>query len=96
MGRVVQLKTALTEEAAVDRQAQHETAAQRAAEAHLAACQDAMFEAFQIDDPQAWPASPSIGPFCGCDTCVVREILHAAWPELMKAAREEVAREQAG
>ena len=26
------------------------------------------------------------GPFCGCDTCVVREILHAAWPHLYRLA----------
>lgn len=27
---------------------------------------------------------------CGCDTCVVREILEAAWPHLLELARQEV------
>lgn len=34
--------------------------------------------------------SPACAPFCGCDVCIVREILHAAYPLLEKhfAARE--------
>lgn len=34
--------------------------------------------------------SPACAPFCGCDTCIVREILHAAYPVLEKhfAAKE--------
>jgi len=27
------------------------------------------------------------GPFCGCDTCVIREVLDAAWPHLLAAAK---------
>ena len=26
------------------------------------------------------------GPFCGCDTCVVREVVTAAWPYLYELA----------
>lgn len=26
------------------------------------------------------------GPFCGCDTCVVREVIDAAWPHLKELA----------
>lgn len=33
------------------------------------------------------------GPFCGCNTCIVREVLHAAWPTVMEGAREIIARE---
>lgn len=57
--------------------------AQRAAEAHLAACQDAMF-AYDEGDEEA--ESPASAPFCGCDTCMIREILHAAWEILETAA----------
>jgi len=34
------------------------------------------------------PANPACAPFDGCDTCVVREILDAAWPFLSDAARK--------
>ena len=26
------------------------------------------------------------GVFCGCETCVIREVLHAAWPYLYRLA----------
>lgn len=52
--------------------------AQQAAEKHLAACYDALVE--EEDDPEKWPESPASAPFCGCETCVVREVLYAAWP----------------
>lgn len=26
------------------------------------------------------------GPFCGCDTCVVREVITSAWPYLYELA----------
>lgn len=80
-------------ERSISAQAEHEALAQRAAEEHLAACQEAMYATEGIDDPQDWPESPSIGPFCGCDTCVVRETLHAAWPHVIDAAKEAIARE---
>lgn len=32
---------------------------------------------------------------CGCETCIVREILEAAWPHLLQLARNEVATSEA-
>lgn len=49
--------------------------AQAAAEAHLAACQEAFWAMEEGDEIE----SPASAPFCGCDTCVVREVLWAAW-----------------
>lgn len=55
-------------------------AAQKAAEAHLAACQEALFE--MEEDSGELVESPASAPFCGCDTCMVREVLYAAWTVL--------------
>lgn len=57
-----------------------EVVLQRACENHLAACNEALFEEGEVKDIDDAPPSPAFGPFCGCDTCVVREILHVAWP----------------
>lgn len=51
--------------------------AQAAAEAHLAACWEALNE-----DGSAVDDDPAVAPFCGCATCEVREILSAALPFL--------------
>jgi len=59
--------------------------AQKAAEKHLAACNEALFA---IEDGQE-VESPASAPFCGCDTCQVRETLYAAWPILERWAVEE-------
>ena len=56
---------------------------QRAHEAvteHLSGCWEAMYREEQSDDPADWPESPACAPFCGCEDCVLRETLHAAWP----------------
>lgn len=55
-------------------------AAQRAAQRHLAAC----WEALEISDAGGEAQSPACAPFCGCETCEIREILHAAWPVFVK------------
>lgn len=34
------------------------------------------------------PNDPSCAPFDGCDTCVVREILDAAWPFMAEASKK--------
>jgi hypothetical protein len=54
-------------------------AAHQAAEKHVEACQQVMFE---LDDGAEFEdvLDPSSAPYCGCTTCDVREILHAAWP----------------
>jgi hypothetical protein len=67
-----------------------EAKAQQAAEARLAYCQAQLYEDDLDDLPE--PAEQPCGPFCGCDTCIVREVLDAAWPYLLELAREEVRR----
>lgn len=57
--------------------------AQRAAEAHLGAVYDDFLDHDAND--------VAFAPFCGCDTCIVREILSVAWPILLEAAKEELA-----
>lgn len=52
--------------------------AQRAAEARLFDCMDGLYDD-EVGDS-------AIGPFCGCYTCMVREVLDAAWPWLFQAA----------
>jgi hypothetical protein len=55
------------------------------AEAHLRACYEAMeaLEAVDLDPGSAGAISdPSYGPFCGCDTCLVREVLSVCWDEM--------------
>lgn len=66
-----------------------ERAAQKAAEERLAYCcstLDGEEDLLEADDPRA-----PCAPFCGCDTCIVREVLDAAWPHLMEVARLEAA-----
>lgn len=56
--------------------------AQQAAEAHLEACW--AYEHGETDE-----APDFAGPFCGCETCQVREVLHAAWPILKQGVMAE-------
>lgn len=63
--------------------------AHQAALQHLAACQAAEEIEQAGGTPEDWP--DTAGPYCGCDTCCVRETLFAAWPLLLEAARQEVA-----
>lgn len=30
---------------------------------------------------------PSTAPYCGCETCVIREVLSAAWPVIEEGVR---------
>lgn len=53
--------------------------AQEAAVRHLLACEDALAEEGWNEGEEP-PESPASAPFCGCHTCVVREVLYAAWP----------------
>lgn len=57
--------------------------AQQAAEQRLEACWEALDQEGVVD-------SPECAPFCGCRTCEIREVLDAAWPLLMEAARAEL------
>lgn len=63
--------------------------AQRAAEEHL----ERLYEADEMDEyPEDYPA---LAPFCGCTTCIVREVLYVGWPILEEAVlAEERARVQ--
>jgi hypothetical protein len=54
-------------------------AATRAATDHVGACSRWLFETEEME-VDAWPPSPAVGAFDGCDTCAVREALAAAWP----------------
>lgn len=65
-----------------------EQAAQRAAEARLRDV-ETRYYAEQEGDNDAWDDYEGDAPYCGCDTCLVREILHAAWPHLLELARLE-------
>jgi hypothetical protein len=64
---------------------------QRAAEERLAACNERLWaeEEGDVDVEHDGPY-PAVAPYCGCDTCVVREVLDAAWPIMLRAAREEL------
>lgn len=55
--------------------------AQRAAEARLWDC----FEGLYDDEA----GDSAVGAFCGCYTCIVREVLDSAWPWLYQAAHDE-------
>lgn len=70
------------------------TVIHRKAAAHLVACT----EAFYADqDGEEDVESPAAAPFCGCDDCIVREVLVVAWRDLVTAAVcyiEENARDQ--
>lgn len=72
----------------------HEAAAQRAGEERLAYCQAQLYEDENPDPPAPAPGEGQepCAPFCGCDTCIVREVLDAAWPHLLELAREEARR----
>jgi hypothetical protein len=56
---------------------------QRKAEEHLDACTLALDEPPDAD-------SPAYGPFCGCTTCTVREILSVTWDLMEAEARRRV------
>lgn len=58
--------------------------AHKAAEEHLAACWQWM-EYEEEPEGEAPPEPDMLGPFDGCDTCTIREILHAAEPHLRRA-----------
>ena len=56
-------------------------AAQEAAERRLAACNEALFDDELADE--------ACGAYCGCDTCVVREVLDAAFPHIERYVLEQ-------
>jgi len=56
--------------------------AQSVAMAHLGACieYEELMNETALEDFDKLPDNPAFGLWCGCDTCVVREVLHAAHP----------------
>ena len=64
----------------------HMREAQRAAELRLMTAVDML-----LNEDDGWvPEWDALaGPFCGCDTCVVREVLDAAWPHMRALALED-------
>jgi hypothetical protein len=67
-----------------------ERAMQRAAERHLAYADDCLWEDEEgeyADMHDEGPKGPNLaGPYCGCHTCIVREVLWAAWPFMYRLA----------
>lgn len=68
-----------------------ETAAHLAAEKHLADCREAYWHDEMCDPDQCEccdiPVSPAYAPFDDCNSCIVREVLSAAWPFLQRLAQ---------
>jgi hypothetical protein len=60
---------------------------QRKAEEHLSRCLAAEDEPEEVE-------SPAYAPFCGCETCIVREVLLVCWDEMLEEARRVVATER--
>lgn len=55
---------------------------------HLDACD--MWQAYyDNEDEEERPAGddPASAPYCACQTCLVREVLYAAWPVIEEAVR---------
>ena len=69
---------------------------QESAEAHLDACYAEMWELDELGEGEEgedhFPEGEiqQAGPFCGCNTCVVREVLHASFETLIRLAENEV------
>lgn len=74
---------------------QWDVKAQKAGEERLQAIAEYELQTEELGEPPPIDY-PAVAPWCGCDTCVVREVLDAAWPHLLELARAELcAAEQA-
>jgi hypothetical protein len=51
---------------------------QKAAEHHLELCELWRFH-YEEGGPEPDEPDPSAGPYCGCETCMVREVLYVGW-----------------
>jgi hypothetical protein len=54
--------------------------AHQAAERHMAKVWAAFYAEEDGEEGEELLESPAFGPFDGCDTCIIREILAAVWP----------------
>lgn len=69
---------------------QLEERAQQASERRLAYANATLYhEEGGVNPDEEFKGEELAGPFCGCDTCVVREVLAAAWPYMRELARRE-------
>lgn len=55
----------------------------RKARDHVVACSEAFYAE---ESGQEDVENPAVAPFCGCDDCIVREILVVAWGDLISGA----------
>lgn len=53
------------------------------AKVHLIECMEAFYD--ESEDGEEIE-SPAVAPFCGCDDCIVREVLVVAWTDLIAGA----------
>jgi hypothetical protein len=67
-----------------------EQQAQEAGERRLAYCNAILFEGEGEEMPEELAGEQAAAPYCGCDTCIVREVLDAAWKVLLAIKEEEV------
>lgn len=68
-----------------------EQQAQEAGERRLAYCSAVLFgEENDEEMPEELAGEQIAAPYCGCDTCVVREVLDAAWQVLLAMRKEEI------
>jgi hypothetical protein len=63
------------------------------AEKHLEQCFEALDYSEREDAYEDEVEDPSYGPFCGCSTCVVREVLLSALPALVHQLRHNPLRD---
>jgi hypothetical protein len=63
------------------------TEIQRKAEEHLMKCQQQLFGEEEGIDADV--ELETFGVYCGCETCIVREVLGTAWEALVEAANSE-------
>lgn len=63
------------------------TEIQRKAEEHLMKCQEQLFAEEEGIDPEC--EVETLAPYCGCETCIVREVLGVAWDSLVEVANSE-------
>lgn len=66
-----------------------EALAERAQAASEARLERAYYELHEDPDEYEGDGSDTFAPFCGCLTCVVREVIDAAYPYVREAARLE-------
>lgn len=60
-----------------------------AAVAHWDACEAWMdwYDGGEVKGERPAGGDPASAPYCGCQNCVVREVLYAAWPVIEEAIR---------